>query len=413
MEGLSWQNRIQFGVMILMAAVMPVSWRLGVWTAVLLALVSLVKLVADTVKGGRPFVNQALNGWQRLAFCTMPAYVVCYAASLLYSSNIASGLEILGRKAVMLVFPLCFLLTDTTYMAKKHIRILFYALLMAVCGVFLYWCGVAVGKLFNGASMASVTGITFDVRHHSYFSLYAVVACVFVYFELESHWHSLPKWHKGLLFASVVFIILYIVMINSRAGMLSLYAMTVACAVHLGFRSRRWWAAFALFVAVGGFTVVSEVIIPGHNNRIIETLKKDSDARIDINKSSFELAKGTSVFGKGVGDYGDELQDQYVEDEKKLGGLNAHNQYIESFLAIGIPGLLCLLAWLILPLVCAVRNRKTLWPVMFFVGIVMFNLLFESMLERQMGILFIGFFMAVIVLITSIDENKFCDMEEK
>ena len=45
-------------------------------------------------------------------------------------------------------------------------------------------------------------------------------------------------------------------------------------------------------------------------------------------------------------------------------------------------------------------------------GIVMFNLLFESMLERQMGLLAIGPLLAVMVLIMSVEENKFARLEK-
>ena len=414
-KGMTWQDKLQFGAMLLMAATVPVSWHVGVWAAVLLAVVSVVKLVADAVKGGRLFVNPALGGWQRAALWTVVAWVAFYAVSLLYSTDTASGLELMGRKAVMLIFPLCFLLTDTSYLKPAHIRVLFYVLVAVVCCVFLYDVGHAVGKMIDGATLKKVTSSRFDSRHHSYSSLYAVTALVFIYYELERRWSSMRHWHRGVLIAAVVCIILFVVLVNSRAGILSHYAMIAVCSLHFALR-RRWWHGVLLLVAVAGFTIGAEYAIPGHVNRIVNTVEKgDKDARVGINKSSLELAKGNVLFGKGAGDYESSLHEQYAEDEQSFSdkAFNAHNQYMETLLATGIVGLLLMLGWLLLPLVCAVRHRCAVWQVACFVGLVMFSLLFESMLERQMGLLFIGFFMAVMVLITSTDENKFGRLQEK
>ena len=89
-------------------------------------------------------------------------------------------------------------------------------------------------------------------------------------------------------------------------------------------------------------------------------------------------------------------------------GFNAHNQYMESLLAAGVAGLLALLLFLLMPLAIALRTRsQRCFVVALFSAIVMFNLLFESMLERQMGLLFVGWLFSVMVLILSVEENKF------
>lgn len=412
MNNMRWQDVLQFGVMVLMGAALPVSWRLGLWAAVLLAVVSLVKIFADVHDGNRFGFNPALNGWMRAALLAAVAYVAFFAISLLYSNNVAAGMNTLWHKVVLLIFPLCFLFTDTSYLKPVHVRVVFYALLVAVCGVFLCCTGEAVMKMINGATLKSVTGITFDAaRHHTYYAFYALVALVFVYFELSAHWRGMKMWHQVLMLVAVVFGIMYIVLVNSRAGIIGLYVMSVLCAVHLALQYKRWWHALLMSVLLVGFTLSIEELLPGHQNRLKATVEAgEKDVRVGINRSSLEVVRQNPLTGQGVGDYEETLHEQYIEDKQPFATSktsNAHNQYVESLIAVGIFGLLLLMVYLLLPLVCAIGRRGVFWQVAFFTGIVMFNLLFESMLERQMGILFIGFFFSIMVLITSMGVKRY------
>ena len=133
MKNMRWQDVLQFVAMVLMGGAMPISWHLGLWAAVLLAVVSLVKIFADLHDGKRALFNPTLNGWMKAALGAAVAYVAIFAVSLLYSSNVDAGLNTLWHKAVLLIFPLCFLLTDTSWLKPVHVRIIFYALLVAVC----------------------------------------------------------------------------------------------------------------------------------------------------------------------------------------------------------------------------------------------------------------------------------------
>ena len=86
---------------------------------------------------------------------------------------------------------------------------------------------------------------------------------------------------------------------------------------------------------------------------------------------------------------------------------NAHNQYTETALASGLPGVLALLAFLLAPLLLGLRRRQLPPLVVALTFIVMFSLLFESMLERQMGLLFVGPLYAIMPLIINSSQNKF------
>ena len=87
---------------------------------------------------------------------------------------------------------------------------------------------------------------------------------------------------------------------------------------------------------------------------------------------------------------------------------------METVLSIGVFGSLLFLAMLAWPVWQAWKRRSgALFLVLLVVSIIAFNLLFESMLERQMGLLFIGYALAVMTLTVSCEQNKFGQLPKK
>lgn len=71
---------------------------------------------------------------------------------------------------------------------------------------------------------------------------------------------------------------------------------------------------------------------------------------------------------------------------------NAHNQYYDTMMAAGWVGLAALLLYFLLPLWEMYRRRSCDPLMLYFLFIVAFNALFESIFERQLGVLFFLFF---------------------
>ena len=411
MKQLLWYDKLQLAVMILMAAAMPISWQLGLWVALALAGVSLVKVVAQ-----RRIGNPALGRGLRWSLIAVLVYWCLLAMTAFYSTDTANAWYILGHKAVLLIFPLCFLLSDTSYLTLRRLRWLGYALLAAAVGVFLFFAAKSLPAIIGGASITSCIGEgAFDPRHHSYYAFYAAVALSFAYFELAYFWPQLRGWLRGLLIASIPMLVAYIIAVDSRAGILSVVLIVVFVVLHQAIRFRRLLVAIvAALLLVGGG--VGLTLLPGYNNPITDTISKlradrGGDARVLITRSAWHVAKEDILVGHGVGDYKSLLVARYDTDGYQDildPNLNAHNQFMETLLAAGIVGLLALLAMLFLPFLLAWHARgDCLSVVSLFTALITFNLLFESMLERQMGLLFIGYFLSVMVLIMSVEENKF------
>ena len=108
---------------------------------------------------------------------------------------------------------------------------------------------------------------------------------------------------------------------------------------------------------------------------------------------SFEITNDNFLMGVGTGDVKDNLLDKYREKQmfNALGlELNAHNQYLQTTLALGILGLIILMVTLVLPALYGLEVKHYLYLI--FLILIAFNFLFESMLETQAGVVFYAFF---------------------
>ena len=106
-----------------------------------------------------------------------------------------------------------------------------------------------------------------------------------------------------------------------------------------------------------------------------------------------ETIEKSPLVGTGTGDAQDQLQLTYKKHDFKIAydeRYNAHNQFLQTFLEIGIGGLLLLCVGFFVPLYLAIKGRKWLYVV--FILVFLISCLTESMLEANKGIVFYAFF---------------------
>ena len=116
-----------------------------------------------------------------------------------------------------------------------------------------------------------------------------------------------------------------------------------------------------------------------------------SGLRLIAWEAAAEVIKAAPLIGAGTGDVKDELMDHYEEQgyssafEQKL---NAHSQYLQSWAALGLIGLIALVASLIVPLYNAILESDHLSTS--FLGLLLLNLSVESLIEVQAGVVFMA-----------------------
>jgi O-antigen ligase len=146
-------------------------------------------------------------------------------------------------------------------------------------------------------------------------------------------------------------------------------------------------------------TIQNAINEKDNKNNVVTTSSDGSGRRIFVWKASMDLIKQNFWLGVGTGDSKDQLLETYKSNgmitEYKF-QLNAHNQYLNTMVSLGVFGLLILLLCFLIPLYYAVKNKLIM--LLGFTLIVSFNFLFESMLEAQAGVIFYVFFNTILCL---------------
>ena len=126
---------------------------------------------------------------------------------------------------------------------------------------------------------------------------------------------------------------------------------------------------------------------------IEKSTPESNRVRIYIWEVSWKIIKDNFWLGVGTGDIHDALNEQYRQagmDAAVKENLNAHNQYIQAFLATGAIGLVILLSGMLIPFWQSIKRKNYIFVM--FVFIIGFNFIFESILEVQAGVVFYAFF---------------------
>ena len=133
--------------------------------------------------------------------------------------------------------------------------------------------------------------------------------------------------------------------------------------------------------------------LPESEKRLTQTFQNinssKGDDRVGIYKCSLKASIDHLPWGTGVRDSKPILEEYFIADGhdwSNLKELNTHNIYLETLLTLGLPGILLLLAMLILPTIDTCRRRDiTLLTLMF---VFAFGGLFEAILSRQVWFMF-------------------------
>ena len=126
---------------------------------------------------------------------------------------------------------------------------------------------------------------------------------------------------------------------------------------------------------------------------IDKTSSESTTVRVLIWQQCTKLIQQNLFFGTGVGDANSELYKSY--EANGLTGalehhLNAHNQFLQTFVGMGLPGMIPLLLLTFGPVISAIYKRRLL--LLIFGFIIVLNFLVESMLQTSAGVLFFCFF---------------------
>lgn len=398
-SGLQTYEKADYAALMFIAASMPIAWQLGMWGMIILSIITLWGIFKS-----RQTALSHISKRQMTGYLLLILFFVVYLLSGWTSENQSYGWHTTTGKLSFLIFPLIFIFGNRQYLDGKRIRSLFYVLWAVIIVRF----GIAAIKvalgLVNGVPLSDMMEENFIGIHHSYISLYATVAATFAYSELMQLLKS-KKWSaKGWwLLAGCIPLVLTTVMVNSRAGMLFMAILLTIALCDIAVTQKKILQASAILAItlIAGLAIYQ--VIPQPYKRFTYAINeiragRSGDCRPLMIRSGMEVASLKPIFGYGSGDYEEPLQQQFLKNgfqegyDRKFG---SHNQFIETLLECGGIGLAVLVAMLFYPIgILWRKQRRFAITTILAVATALF---FESILGRQMGILFVSYLYSLMI----------------
>ncbi|MCX6277144.1 MAG: O-antigen ligase family protein [Bacteroidetes bacterium] len=347
---------------------------------------------------------------KRLQTLSFALIYILYVAGLLYTSNFDYAWFDLEVKFSLLIFPLIFATTPQPLLSPyQYLSVLWAFVAGCIFGAFII-LGHAAFNLFsyNYSGSFYYTKLAWYF-HTSYLAMYYNFAISFLLLSLLRE--RRPTLAKILSIGGmVVFFIWMILLLSSKAGLLTLALILIGasfyCWLILGnFRAGTAIIGIGLLVFLSGYLIspvaFSRISAAEHaiaNTGNINRINPESNAdRMVVWTTAVEIIGNNFLFGVGTGDVKDALLEGYGK-RNAIPALqhkyNAHCQYLQTFITLGITGFLLYILLFTLPAIFALKTKHYLY--LAFLLIFAVNTLTESMLEIQAGVIFYAFFNIIL-----------------
>jgi hypothetical protein len=228
-----------------------------------------------------------------------------------------------------------------------------------------------------------------NYAHSTYFGLiflFAIVAFVFNPF--------LNNWLRFLVIIVNVFVV---ITLASKAIIISLVFLLPIYYLFNYFKYKYVVIVliFGFFIGYNGhinerFNDMFQTIVNLNQEKELGDLKNlSTNNRILIYKNYLDLVKSNYIVG-----YGYENGSAIVYSKYNY-NFNAHNQYLQALFHAGIIGLFLLVLFSISPFILKRKRKRKKYGLEFLIILILFNFLFESLLFRQWGLIFVCFIYAM------------------
>lgn len=392
-------NKLKIYLLIAIFFVLPLNKVLTTWNLILYTLFSIPNIIA-LLKG-------KLSGYSNLKVVYFGILYILYVIGLINTTNFTYAFFDLEVKFSLILLPFLFYITEKQLLNTNLVNIY---LISFIYGLVLNITVCLVVAIYNYFILNQTIYVFFYSLlsyffHPSYLSMYlnfGIITLLYLFENKVNNNFFNPKIALIFIFIFTIFIFL----LSSKAGIISLAIIYFFLFIYLMFVKKKYLIGIIFIVSFMLFVTIILNLFPSVKSRIENAIKvftsknnsslvdgESNSDRIFIWKISTEILKENFLFGVGTGDVKDALLEKYREkglvhayDQK----LNAHNQFLQSFISIGLLGFITLLLCLLIPLYFAIVNRNYLYGL--FLILIILNISVESMFENQAGVVFYAFF---------------------
>ena len=372
----------------------------GINYAIFILIWSVCFFAFDDVKTGMK--RLAGNKWNY----SLLEFFLIHALGYFFSVNKDGALNAIEIKLSFLAFPILIGASNYNELQIKKIVISFVSgcVMVSVIDIFrafyLY--------LFQDFNAFFYTEFSYFM-HPSYFAMYLIFAQLIILLFYPKWLSHLSNLNVKIGFMTIIFLTT-IFLCSSKMGLITAFLLLPLTFGIILYNNGYKKTIAGLLLALMMGIIMAYKLFPTPFERIEQAFKVTSSSetidktdaestavRILIWKESVKLIENNLVFGTTAGDANDKLVEAY-EREGLAGALrkklNAHNQFLQTFIGTGIIGFVLLLIMTFGTLIFGFIKRNYLLSL--FSILVIFNFLVESMLQAQAGFIFFAFFFCIL-----------------
>ena len=307
-------------------------------------------------------------------------------AGMAWTQNIEAGMFDLQVKLSFLIMPLIFS-TDAISENSKSRAMLLFVISCIIAGIIMVARAV---EMYYSKGINHFYYSEFAMfQHPAYMSMYLNIGIAWLIVKLDDRKESRQLLFQMCLFFAVVFLSLVVFLLSSRAGLIGMLLVNLLLFIWLLYRRKKWTAILVpvfFSVLVFYFSNSETIAVDRLKTMINELCQNNPDykstestfARMAIINASSHVISQNLIFGVGTGDVKNALMNEYQKSgmtgayEKKF---NAHNQFLQTMIALGIPGIIFLVLIFISTINFSWQNGNIFY--MAFIMLAFFNFLFD------------------------------------
>lgn len=349
-----------------------------------------------------------------------------YAVGILFTNHLGDALGYLEKKLVLLLFPILFSFRFQRQLDLRPITLglllgtIVLTVLSVIHGMQVYQQTEDFNNSFGSTSYSYI-------HHPTYFAAIVTITLLMVREGVRSKWNRFNQWTLGAYFLLTCANLLFCF---SFASLLFFFLLLITILI-IYFYKRLPRVLFLIGIVLLPIIPVAVYYGNIHVQIEVDNAKNDLVAYVQNPNRVFEKVRtnpsgnqtrllmwtvSTQEFlehpmGSGTANFDDKLgkrlRDKGLDDYAEL-NYNPHNQFLQVGVEIGVFGLLIFLSIFI----CYFRMaKKYKFGLLFWLTLSLaFNCLFESMFQRQSGIVF---YVLLFCLFTVYLQNKKWDSQSE
>lgn len=375
------------------------------------------------------FLNWAWSGdlkkkWDSIRHSTyLKAFLALFFTHVIgiaYSSNLDAALFDVQRKSALLIVPL--VLLSSPKLHPKHFEAVLKAFVGAIgiaaliCLSYAMWrtdilntFDNPVWLYFSYRDLTSIIGI-----QPTYLGILTCFAILILIHFLIAHRSNFRAGKTAWLVVLLIFFTVFLMLLASKTAIIAFIVILSIWTGYFFYQSKRTFMGIAIIL--GFLVIVSSLIysIPVLNERFMQAVGVEKsngwiqqyggqgqggrpEVRLMKWTSALQIIKENPLIGVGTGDVQDALIEAYKKNNFKDGveqKYNAHNQFLETWIGLGLTGLLALLLCFIYPLLLKGNTYDPLLKACLL--LLLISSLTESILCRQIGVVFASLFLPLL-----------------